>query len=55
MTFSVTFDTGLHADCVRFVPNLNEEIAIFSCYQLDETTSKRFGKLVVAERTENEV
>ena len=55
MTFAATFDTGLHADCVRFVPNLKEEIAIFSCYELDETRNKRLGKLILAERIENEV
>lgn len=55
MTFSATFDTGLHADCVRFVPGKDEEITVFSCYELDERTNKRLGKLILAERHGNEV
>lgn len=55
MTFKATFDTGLHADCVRFVPCSNEEIAVFSCYELDETSQKRLGKLILTERQDNEV
>ena len=58
MTFITSFDTGLHADCVRFVPNFtsqNEEIAIFSCYELNESTNKRLGRLILGERLGNEV
>lgn len=57
MTFSAKFDTILHADCVSFVPGvkLDEEIAIFSCYELDEKLNKRVGSLVLAERHESEV
>ena len=57
MTFSAKFDTVLHADCVSFVPGVkfDEEIAIFSCYELDEKLNKRVGSLVLAERHENEV
>lgn len=52
MPFSKVFDTGLHADCVRFVPTeLDREIAVFSCYELEETTGKRLGKLILAENT----
>ena len=60
MTFSAVFDTGLHADCVSFVPNCilkrsEQELAIFSCYELDENSNKRRGKLLLAEREGNEV
>lgn len=57
MTFSATFDTGLHADCVRFVPGLegDEEVAVFSCYELEESSSKRLGRLILSERLGNEV
>ena len=60
MTFIATFDTGLHADCVKFVvadntEEIKEEIALFSCYQLDETSNKRIGKLILAERQESQV
>lgn len=57
MAFTTVFDTGLHADCASFVPNLNEndeEIALISCYELDEVTNKRLGKLILVERRENE-
>lgn len=55
MTFTNVFDTGLHADCVSFVPNIqSESIALFSCYELEESTSKRLGKLLLAERIEAE-
>lgn len=54
MTFSATFDTGLHADCVRFVPGVKEEIAIFSCYELDESNNKRLGKLILAEKSDTD-
>ena len=51
MTFSAVFDTGLHADCVRFIPTESErELAVFSCYELDEKTGKRLGKLILAEK-----
>jgi hypothetical protein len=55
MTFSATFNTGLHADCVRFVPGIKDEIAIFSCYELDEINNKRLGKLILTEKREAEV
>lgn len=57
MTFSAVFDTGLHADCVRFLPKSCEpdrEIAVFSCYELDEKSGNRLGKLILAEKTEND-
>lgn len=54
MAFDAIFDTGLHADCVRFVPGLEEDHdeckAIFSCYELDELSGKRRGKLLLAEK-----
>lgn len=51
MTFSAVFDTALHADCVRFVPEMEkEEIAVFSCYELDESVNRRLGKLYLAKR-----
>lgn len=58
MTFTASFDTGLHADCASFVPNLqesSEEIAVISCYELEEVSNKRLGKLILAERVGNEV
>ena len=57
MTFSAVFDTGLHADCVRYVPRkyygIEGEIAVFSCYELDEKTGRRLGKLILAEHVQN--
>lgn len=58
MTFTSVFDTGLHADCTSFVPNLqksNEEIAVFSCYEFNEATNRRLGKLLLVKQEENRV
>lgn len=57
MTFTAKIDTFLHADCVSFVPGVStdEEIAVFSCYELNEKLNKRVGRLILAERHEGEV
>lgn len=54
MPFSTVFDTGLHADCVRFIPKEERNVAVFSCYELEESSKKRLGKLMLVEALEND-
>lgn len=43
----ITFDCGLHADCVKFVPG-QDELFVVACYELVDTERK--GKLILANR-----
>lgn len=51
MGFSATLDTGLHADCVKFVPTGKEAVAVVACYELDEAMGRRAGRLIVAKHS----
>ena len=52
MPFSKVFDTGLHADCVRFVPTeLEPKLPYFHVTNLKRRRENVFGKLILAENT----